>query len=137
MVAPQEPYRREEELPDYAKVSRRKAQKGLSFAMHPAFAVFLAFAVFVTLGFCVKMLSMQAMVAEQSTEITALQSRLEALTDDNNAYEARINGSLNLESIRERALAMGMVYPSEGQVLYYELSEDDYVRQYASVPGVE
>ena len=83
------------------------------------------------------MLSMQAMVAEQSTEITALQSRLEALTDDNNAYEARINGSLNLQSIRERALAMGMVYPSEGQVLYYELSEDDYVRQYASVPGVE
>ncbi len=129
------PERTIEELPYYAKVSKRKPQKGLKVAMNPAFAVFLAFSVVATLTACTLMLSMQAKVTNQSNTITALQSDIEALTDDNNAYEARINSSVDLEQIRETAInQLGMVYPTEGQVLYYELTESDYVRQYQDVP---
>lgn len=127
----------EEELPHYAKVRKAQPQKGLKLAMNPAFAVFLAFAVVATLGACTLMLSMQAKVTNQSDTISLLQSEIEALTDDNNAYEARINSSVNLEQIRDAAInRLGMVYPTEGQVLYYDLTEADYVRQFRDVPDV-
>lgn len=128
---------REEELPGYARVRKAKPQKGLKLAMHPAFAVFLAFSVVATLGACTLMLSMQAKVTGQSDSITMLQSEIEVLTDNNNAYEARINSSVNLEQIRDIAInQLGMVYPVEGQVVYYNLTEADYVRQFQDIPEV-
>ena len=60
------------------------------------------------------------------------------MTDDNNAYEARINSSVNLEQIRDVAMnQLGMVYPTDGQVVYYDQTEADYVRQYQDVPEVK
>lgn len=127
----------EEELPGYAKVRKAKPQRGLKMAMHPAFAVFLAFSVAATLGACTLMLSMQAKVTSQSDSISMLQSELETLTDNNNAYEAKINSSVDLEQIRDIAVnQLGMVYPVEGQVVYYDLTEADYVRQFHDIPDV-
>lgn len=132
------PQRRQEEFPDYVKVRKTKPQKGLKIAMNPAFAVFLAFSVFATLVACVMMLSMQAKVTTQSDTISLLQSEIEQMTDENNAYENRLNSNVNLEQIRETAMnQLGMVYPTEGQVVYYELTEADYVRQYQDVPSVK
>lgn len=131
------PERRREELPDYAKVRKGNPQKGLRIAMNPVFAVFLAFSVVATLVACTMMLTMQAKVTNQSDQISVLQSQIETLTDDNNAYENRINSSVNLEQIREAAInQLGMVYPTEGQVLYYNQAEADYVRQYQDIPEV-
>lgn len=133
-----QPERRpEQELPDYAKVRKHRPQKGLKLAMNPAFAVFLAFSVIATLFSCTLMLSMQAKVSAQNDSIMALQSELETLTDENNAYETRINNSVDLEQIRETAInRLGMVYPTEGQVVYYNLTQSDYVRQYRDVPAL-
>ena len=67
--------------------------------------------------------------------ITRLQAEVEVLRDDNNAYEARINSSVDLEYIRDFAInQLGMIYPTEGQVVYYNLTESDYVRQYQDIP---
>ncbi|MBO5239247.1 MAG: hypothetical protein J6B50_10825 [Lachnospiraceae bacterium] len=130
------PERRQEELPEYAKVRKAKTQKGLKVAMNPAFAVFLAFSVLATLTACTMMLSMQAKVTNQSDTISMLQSEIETLTDENNVYENRLNSNVNLEQIRETAInQLGMVYPTEGQVVYYNLTEADYVRQYQDVPS--
>ncbi len=127
--------RMEPELPDYARVRKADSKRGLKFAMNPAFAVFLALAVVATLAACTLMLSMQAKVTEQSNQITYLQSEIETLTDENDAYEARINSSVNLDQIRDTAMnQLGMVYPTEGQVVYYNLTEADYVRQYHDIP---
>lgn len=127
--------RSEQELPDYAKVRKNSTQKGLKLAMNPGFAVFLAFAVAATLGACYLMLSMQAKVSTQSNTISTLQSEIETLADDNNAYEARLNSSVNLDQIRDRAMnELGMVYPTEGQVVYYDLTESDYVHQFTDIP---
>lgn len=125
----------EEELPRYAKVRKAQTRKGLKLAMNPAFAVFLACSVAATLAACTLMLSMQAKVTGQSDTISLLQSEIETLTDNNNAYEARINSSVNLERIRDIAVnQLGMVYPTESQVVYYDLTEADYVRQFHDIP---
>ncbi len=129
--------RRENGLPSYAKVRKAKEQKGLRFSMHPVFAVFLGFSVVATLLACCEVLSMQSKVTNQSDTITILQAQVEALEEDNNAYETRIQNSVNLDQIRDRAMnQLGMVYPTEGQVVYYTLTESDYVRQYQDVPSV-
>ncbi len=134
-VPQQEP--RQQELPAYAKVRKVKANQGMALAMNPGFAIFLGFSVLVTLAACVLMLSMQAKVTNQGNTITKLQSQIETLTDDNNAYEARINSSVDLDQIRDVAMnQLGMVYPTEGQVVYYDQTEADYVRQYQDVPEV-
>ena len=110
----------------------------MALAMNPGFAIFLGFSVLVTLAACVLMLSMQAKVTNQGNTITKLQSQIETLTDDNNAYEARINSSVDLDQIRDVAMnQLGMVYPTEGQVVYYDQTEADYVRQYQDVPEVK
>lgn len=137
MVQPEyeRPVRREQELPSYAKVRKANPKKGLKLAMNPGFAVFLAISVVATLAACTMLLSMQAKVTGQTNTITVLQSEIENLTDDNNAYEARISSSVNLEEIRDAAInRLGMVYPTEREVVYYELTESDYVRQYRDVP---
>jgi cell division protein FtsL len=131
------PEQEEVYIPSYAKVRKREAQKGLQLAMSPVFAVFLGIAVAATLAACCSMLSMQAKVTNQSDRITRLQAELESLEDDNNAYETRINNSVDLETIRDVAInQLGMVYPVDGQVLYYDLTESDYVRQYQDVPAL-
>ena len=125
---------RQQELPSYAKVRRVKPNQGMALAMNPGFAVFLGLSVLITLAACVMMLSMQAKVTNQGK----LQAEIETLTDDNNAYEARINSSVNLEQIRDVAMnQLGMVYPTDGQVVYYDQTEADYVRQYQDVPEVK
>lgn len=132
-------YNNQEEvyIPSYAKVRKNRAQKGLRMAMNPAFAVILGMAVFVTLVACLMMLSMQAEVTNQGNTITMLQAKIESMEEENNAYETRINNSIDLEAIRDTAInKLGMVYPTEGQVLYYDLTESDYVRQYQDVPDV-
>ena len=124
-------YNNQEEvyIPSYAKVRKNRAQKGLRMAMNPAFAV--------TLVACLMMLSMQAEVTNQGNTITMLQAKIESMEEENNAYETRINNSIDLEAIRDTAInKLGMVYPTEGQVLYYDLTESDYVRQYQDVPDV-
>ena len=129
---------RQQELPSYAKVRRVKPNQGMALAMNPGFAVFLGLSVLITLAACVMMLSMQAKVTNQGNTITKLQAEIETLTDDNNAYEARINSSVNLEQIRDVAMnQLGMVYPTDGQVVYYDQTEADYVRQYQDVPEVK
>lgn len=134
-IRPERTY--EEELPHYAKVRKAQKERGLKLAMNPAFAAFLAVSVITTLAACTLMLSMQAKVTNQNKSIALLQSEIESLTDDNNAYETRINSSVNLEQIRDIALnQLGMVYPVEGQVVYYNLIEADYVRQFQDVPEV-
>lgn len=136
-IPEQEEPRREYGLPSYAKVRKAKEQKGLRFSMHPVFAVFLGAAVVATLLACCKVLSMQSEVTNQSDTITILQAQVEALEEDNNAYETRIQNSVNLDEIRDIAInQLGMVYPTEGQVVYYDLTESDYVRQYQDVPSI-
>lgn len=137
-AAPEYELPEEGEIPSYAKVTKRKPQKGLRLAMSPVFAVFLGGAVLAVLAICCKVLSMQSLVTNQSDEITILQAQVEQLAEDNDAYEIRINNSVDLEAIRDAAVnRLGMVYPTEGQVVYYDLVQADYVRQYQDVPSME
>ncbi len=84
---------------------------------------------------CVNMLTIQADITEQRRQIATLESTLNELTDTNNETSKRLESSVDLPKIYEVATTeLGMVYPKTGQVVSYEASNPDYVKQFKDVP---
>ena len=84
---------------------------------------------------CISMLTLKANVTEQRRQISMLESNLNALTDSNNETSKRLESSVDLTKIYDVATNdLGMVYPGNGQVLSYEASNPDYVKQFKDVP---
>ena len=85
---------------------------------------------------CINMLTIQADISEQRREIATLESNLNELTDMNNETSKRLESSVDLTQIYEVATTeLGMVYPKTGQVISYEASNPDYVKQFKDVPA--
>ncbi len=84
---------------------------------------------------CISMLTLKANVTEQRREIAMLESNLNALTDSNNETSKRLQSSVDLTKIYEVATRdLGMIYPDNGQVVSYEASNPDYVKQFKDIP---
>lgn len=84
---------------------------------------------------CVSMLSLQADITEQKRQIAILESNLNEMTDTNNETDKRLESSVDLTKVYDVATKeLGMVYPKTGQVISYEASNPDYVKQYKDVP---
>ena len=55
--------------------------------------------------------------------------------DANSATQERINDAIDLEYVKDYATnKLGMVYPSEDQIIKYKSGSDDYVKQYQDIP---
>ncbi len=60
---------------------------------------------------------------------------MEQLKAENDATETRINTSIDLDYIYKVATEeLGMVYANRDQVLLYDKTESEYVRQYEDIP---
>lgn len=85
---------------------------------------------------CVNMLTIQADITEQRRQIAALESNLNELTDTNDETDKRLESSVDLPEIYDVATKeLGMVYPKTGQVVSYEASNPDYVKQFKDIPA--
>lgn len=106
-----------------------------AMSISPAYAVFLAAAAACAVLVCILYLSLQSEVVSRSENVTALQEQLADLTEANNtAYNAAAD-SVNLETVRDRAMnEMGMVYASQGTVIEYNSPSGEYVKQYSDIP---
>lgn len=84
---------------------------------------------------CVNMLTLQADITEQRREIATLERNLESLIDTNNETGKRLESSVDLTKVYDTAIKeLGMVYPQNGQIVNYEASNPDYVKQFKDVP---
>ena len=60
---------------------------------------------------------------------------MEKMKTENDALETSINSSIDLNKIYEIATKeLGMVYARRDQVLLYDKTESEYVRQYEDIP---
>ncbi len=113
--------------------TRRNQSRALS--IQKGQALFLGIATALTLAACVYMLNLQATITSQNKNITALEEKLNLIVDNNEATASRLDGQVNLSEIYRIATEeLGMVYAVKGQILLYEESNPDYVRQYKDVP---
>ena len=70
-----------------------------------------------------------------SENVTAMQEQLADLTEANNTAYNSAADSVNLETVRDRAMnEMGMVYAAQGTIVEYDSPEGDYVKQYNDIP---
>lgn len=127
------PERREQKERQVNERVRRNTNRAKAFDLKYTLALVTA-TVFLFAS-CISMLSLQADITEQKRQIAILESNLNEMTDTNNETSKRLESSVDLTKVYDVATKeLGMVYPKTGQVISYEATNPDYVKQYKDVP---
>jgi len=80
-------------------------------------------------------LHVQSSMTAKIHSIEGLEQQLEQLCSENDALQTRINTDMDLDHIYKVATEeLGMVYANRNQVLLYDKTESEYVRQYEDIP---
>ena len=95
-------------------------------------------ALIVTLAICMQYLQLRSSITTRIGNIESLEQDVEALKAENDALETSINTYVDLDHIYDVATKeLGMVYANKNQILLYDKTESEYVRQYEDVPEHE
>lgn len=129
----------ERQKPDRQKQPRisHTVRRNQERALHMDFPYVcaLTLAAVCTLYLCVSYLHLQSSITSRIHNIESLEKKLETLRSENNALETRINTSIDLDHIYQVATTeLGMVYANKNQVILYNKTESEYVRQYEDIP---
>lgn len=113
---------------------KQKERIGQEIDLFSAF--FLVGAIAATLFICMTFLAAQSDVIQMNKSITSLESKITSLNKENNALEAEMeNEMMDLEYVYQIAVGvLGMVYPNNNEVIYYNNESEGYFRQYQDIP---
>ncbi len=115
-----------------AAAKRNQAQ---ALQMSPGYVMFLAASMMLLMGVFGCYVQLQSELNGYMKSVTGLESDLLNLKNDNDAIQKKINVSVDLEVIRKKAMQdLGMVYPEEKQIQYFEVDANDYMNQYEDIP---
>ena len=120
---------------DYKRshVVRRNRDKALYMDGPYVFA--LTIAAVITLFLCMNYLHIQASITSRINNIETLELKLEHLKSENDALQTRIDTYVDLDHVFKVATEeLGMVYANKNQILLYNKTESEYVRQYEDIP---
>lgn len=93
-------------------------------------ALVFSLAVVVIAGLFAYYVHLQNNITKSRRNINDLKEQITVLKADNSAMKNRIATSLNLNSIKEKAVTqLGMVYADTDQIVYYNMPDDDYMNQ--------
>lgn len=124
-----------ENEPEEEKAGLRVRQTGRRFHVNMVYLVFLTLAAVVCVGVLVNYLQLKETYTGLQKTRTSLEDRIATLRVENNAQYSRIMSEVDLEQIRQKAIQkLGMSYVTADQIVLYEASDDDYVRQYMEIP---
>lgn len=112
------------------KIERKQEKRG----MNAGYVIFLTLMMVVTGYFCVSYLELTSSITNDLSKIASLEAEYQSVKAENDDYENRINGSIDLEVIKKKAMTdLGMQYANDDQIVLYESDDTDYVRQYISL----
>ncbi|MGN0170591.1 MAG: hypothetical protein ACI39H_07515 [Lachnospiraceae bacterium] len=98
--------------------------------------VVMTMATVMILGLCAVYIHLISQLNIRMNKVASLESQLINLTEENDSLEKSIETSVDLEQIRKTAIKeLGMVYPEEDQIVYYQLDNNDYMEQYKDIPS--
>ena len=113
---------------------RRNQEKALQ--MDLPYLVVLMIASCCTLFICINYLQVRSDMTTRMDNIKKLEQELDAMKTENDTLQTRINTSVDLEYIYKIATEeLGMVYANKDQILLYQQTESEYVRQYEDIPN--
>ena len=126
------PERRERPHVDHSTL-RRNQEKALQVDL--PLLILLTIAASAMLLICVNFLRLQSEINGRMDDIKRMEQQLEVLKSENDALETTINTSVNLDYVYQVAVGeLGMVYADKNQVLLYNKTESEYVRQNEDLP---
>lgn len=122
------------------KTTKKRQRRVLPRTAVDIIPVAYVFAVAIACG-CILLFS--TMYIHARTEVTALtknvtslQNDLESIRQENQDLQNEITISTNTETIKEKAIGeLGMVPADNSQIVYYESSDSEYVRQKEDIPN--
>ena len=110
--------------------SQTRRNRARATQISAGYAVFLAIVCTLCIAACVAYVKLQTVVTTQAEDITSKEKELSDLKADNDAYY-----NTTVASAAQNRL--GMKYADESQVIYFDDSENSYVRQYQDVPDAK
>ncbi len=124
----------------YERQRMEEAKKYHDYVQRMNFLQVISFAIVltVTIAFCVQYLSLYNQRIQVREQVNTLQTELSQITNDNAALQETIDGSVDLSKVYKRAISeFGMTAIQEDQIHYYTNDNQDYVKQYTSIPDDE
>ncbi len=113
-----------------------KRNRERALYMDLPYLVMLSAAAICALVICVQYLHQQSAMQARLSRIESLEQQLENQRAENDTLETRINTSVNLDYIYKVATEeLGMVYANKDQVLMYDKTESEYIRQNEDIPN--
>lgn len=113
--------------------ARQNQEKALQMGL-PSVAM-LTIATVCALYICISYLHIQAEMTSKMHNITILEQQLEQLRSENDTLQTKINTDTNLDYVYKVATEeLGMVYANSNQVVLYDKTDNEYVRQYDDIP---
>ena len=133
-----QPQWEQEEIRRPRKVEQREVQPKVKIGqgIDLISAMLLMCAIAATLFVCVNYLKVQSDVVQLNKSISGLEKQITNLEKENNALEAVLeNEKYDLETVYQMAVgALGMVYPNNNEVIFYNNESEGYYRQYQDIP---
>ena len=99
-------------------------------------AILLICAIAATLFVCVNYLKVQSDVVQLNKSISTLEKQISGLEKENNALASVLEiEKYDLETVYQMAVGiLGMVYPNNNEIIYYNNESEGYFRQYQDIP---
>jgi cell division protein FtsL len=127
--------RQPEQKPQRHADARTRRNREREKAMSLGHVLFLSAAIAVMAFVCGSLIYLQSEVSSAKSSVAALESELLDMQTDNEALEKRIDTSVQLNDIKNKAInELGMKYPTSDQIVYYTIDNKDYMEQYEDIP---
>lgn len=131
-------YKRKTAKPDAVQRPKKQTSKAVlknraaAKSMSPGFVIFLSLMSVVLIFCCISYLQAKSGLTYRIKEVANAESQLAEMRQDNTAYEAQLNSSVDINKVKEIAIKnLGMKYPSNEQKMTYKLDHEQvYVKQY-------
>lgn len=121
---------------EVSKETRKNRERALG--MGKGYVVFIAAVSAAVLFCCINYLQLKAEITGSMKTVAALESELNQIREDNDAYYSQVTSNVDLNRIRKIAIGrLNMRYPSEEQVMTYRTEGNSYVRQYQDIPDIK
>lgn len=123
--------RRNKQQMNFAARRNREKAMQMSFGYVAFLSIISMAAVFV----CAAYIRLQSDITSRLNRISVLENSLVDLRADNDAAMKRLHTSIDYEEIKNKAMnELGMIYPTENQIQYYNINSKDYLNQYEDIP---
>lgn len=127
-------YEVEQEKSNVSVIRVRRNQEA-ALQMSFSYVMLLLAACCAVLFFCTSYLQTRVELTRRMDNIKVLEKNLANLRTENDAMETAIKTSLDLDYVYRIATEeLGMVYANKDQVILYDQTESEYVRQYEDIP---